>query len=62
MGKENHKGPDFLAPIPCIREKEKEADPSDGKPPSIKLLLDSEGKKIDNRTVQVKPPFLMDTQ
>jgi hypothetical protein len=57
MGKDNRKGPDFLVPIPYIPEEEKEADPSDGKPPSIKLLLDSEGKKIDNPTVQVQPIF-----
>jgi hypothetical protein len=57
MGKYNHKGPDFLVPIPYIPEEEKEADPSDGKPPSIKLLLDSDGNKIDNLTVQVQPIF-----
>jgi hypothetical protein len=57
MGKDNHKGPDFLVPIPYVPEDEKEADPSDGKPPLVKLLLDSEGKKIDNPTVQVKPIF-----
>jgi hypothetical protein len=33
-------GPDFLVPIPYIPEEEKEDDPSYGKPPSIKLLLD----------------------
>jgi hypothetical protein len=43
MGKDNHKGPDFLVPIPYVPEDEKEADPSDVKPPSVKLLLDSEG-------------------
>jgi hypothetical protein len=57
MGKYNHKGPDFLVPIPYVPEDEKGADPSDGKPPSVKLLLDSEGKKIDNPTVQVQPTF-----
>jgi hypothetical protein len=57
MGKDNHKVPDSLVPIPYIPEEEKEADPSDGKPPSIKLLLDSEGKEIDNPTVQVQPIF-----
>jgi hypothetical protein len=57
MGKDNHKGPDFLVPIPYIPEEGKEADPSDGKPPSIKLLLYSDGKKIDNPTVQVQPIF-----
>jgi hypothetical protein len=45
MGKDKHKGPDFLVPIPYVPEEEKEADPSDGKPPSAKLLLDSQGKK-----------------
>jgi hypothetical protein len=57
MGKDNHKGTTFLVPIPYITEEEKEADPSDGKPPSIKLLLDSEGKKTDNPIVQVQPIF-----
>jgi hypothetical protein len=57
MGKDNHKGPDFLAPVPYIPEEEEEADPSDGKPPSIKLLLDSDGKKINNPKVQVQPIF-----
>jgi hypothetical protein len=57
MGKYKHKGPDFLVPIPYVPEDEKEADPSDGKPPSVKLLLDSHGKKIDNPTVQVQPIF-----
>jgi hypothetical protein len=55
MGKDNHKGPDFLVPIPYVPEDEKEADPSDRKPPSVKLLLDSEGNKINNPTVQVQP-------
>jgi hypothetical protein len=49
--------PDFKAPIPYVPEDEKEADPSDGKPPSVKLLIDSEGKKIDNPMVQVQPIF-----
>jgi hypothetical protein len=57
MGKYNHKGPYFLVPIPYVPEDDKEADPSDGKPPSVKLLLDSEGKKVDNPTVQVQPIF-----
>jgi hypothetical protein len=56
-GKDNHKGPDFLVPIPYVPEDEKEEDTSAGKPPSVKLLLDSEGKKIDNPTVQVQPIF-----
>jgi hypothetical protein len=58
MGKDNHTGPDFLDPIPYIPEDEKQADPSDGKPPSIKLLLDADGKKIDNPSVQVQPIFI----
>jgi hypothetical protein len=57
MGKDNNKGTNFLVPIPYIPEEEEEADPSHGKPPSIKLLLDSDGKKIDNPTVQVQPIF-----
>jgi hypothetical protein len=57
MGTDKHKGPDFLVPIPYVPEDEKEADPSDGKPPLVKLLLDSHGKKIDNPTVQVQPIF-----
>jgi hypothetical protein len=57
MGKDNNKGPDFLVPIPYVPEEEKEADPSDGKPSSVNLLLDSGGKKIDNPTVQVQPIF-----
>jgi hypothetical protein len=57
MGKDNHKGTYFLVPIPYVPEDEKEADPSDDKPPSVKLLLDSEGKKIDNPMVQVEHFF-----
>jgi hypothetical protein len=57
MGKDNHKLPDFKVTIPYVPEDEKEADPSDGKPPSVKLLLNSEGKKIDNPMVQVQPIF-----
>jgi hypothetical protein len=57
MGKDKHKGTYFLLPIPYFPEEEKEADPSDGKSPSVKLLLDSQGKKIDNPTVQVQPIF-----
>jgi hypothetical protein len=57
MGKDNHKGPNFLVPIPYISEDEKDADPSDGKPPSIKILLDADGKKIVNPSVQVQPIF-----
>jgi hypothetical protein len=44
MGKDNHKGSNFLVPIPYVPEDEKEVDLSDGKPPYVKLLLDSEGK------------------
>jgi hypothetical protein len=55
MGKDNNKGPDLLVPIPYVPEDEKEADPSDGKPPLVKLLLDSDGKKTDNPTVQIQP-------
>jgi hypothetical protein len=57
MGKDKHKGPDFLVSIPYVPEEEKEAAPSDGKPPLVKLLLDSQGKKNDNPTVQVQPIF-----
>jgi hypothetical protein len=46
-----------MVPIQYVPEDEKEAHPSDGKPPSVKLLLNSEGKKIDNPTVQVQPIF-----
>jgi hypothetical protein len=46
MGKDKHKGPHFLVPIPYVPEEEKEADPRDGKPPSVKLLLDSRQKYI----------------
>jgi hypothetical protein len=45
--------PDFKVPIPYIPEEEKETDPSDGTPPSVKLLRDSAEKTIDNPTVQV---------
>jgi hypothetical protein len=55
MCKDNQKGPDFLVPIPYVPEDEKKADPSDGKPPSVKMLLDSEGNNIDNPTVEVQP-------
>jgi hypothetical protein len=44
MDKDNHKGPDFLVPIPYNPEDEKEVDPSDGKPPSVKLLIDKARK------------------
>jgi hypothetical protein len=32
-------------------------DASDGKPPSVKLLLDAKGDTIDNPTIQVQPIF-----
>jgi hypothetical protein len=51
MGKDNNKGPDILLPIPYVHEDEKEAYLSDGKPPLVKLLLDSDGKNIDNPAV-----------
>jgi hypothetical protein len=53
MGKDNHIVPD----VPYIPEAEKEVDPYDGKSPSVKLLLDSAGKTIDNPMVQVQPIF-----
>jgi hypothetical protein len=40
MGTDKNIAPDFKVPIPFIPEDEKEADPSYGKPPSVKLLLD----------------------
>jgi hypothetical protein len=46
MGENNKIVPDFNGPLPYIPEEEKEADPSYGKPPSVKLLLDSAGKTI----------------
>jgi hypothetical protein len=54
MGKDNNRSPYFKVPIPYIPEDEKEADPYDGKPPSVKLLLDATGKAIDNPTVQYR--------
>jgi hypothetical protein len=57
MGKDNHRVPYFKVLIPYIPEDEKEADPSDGKPPSVKFLLDSAGKTIDKPMVQVQPIF-----
>jgi hypothetical protein len=53
MGKDNNIAPDFKVPIPCIPEDEKEADLSDCKPPSVKLLLDAKGGAIDNPTIKV---------
>jgi hypothetical protein len=55
MGKDNDRVPDFKVHITYIPEDEKEADPSDGKAPSVKWLLDSASKTIDNPTVQVQP-------
>jgi hypothetical protein len=46
MGKDKHKGPNFLVPIPYVPEEEKEADPSEGKPPLVKLLPHSQGQKM----------------
>jgi hypothetical protein len=57
MGKDNHRAPYSKVPIPYIPEDEKDTDPSDGKPPSVKLLLDSAGNAIDNPTVKVQPIF-----
>jgi hypothetical protein len=57
MGKDNNRSPDFKVPVPYIPEDEKETDPSDGKPPSVKLFLDAKGKAIDNQTIQVQPIF-----
>jgi hypothetical protein len=57
MGKDNHRVPDFKVPIPYIPEDEKEEHPSDGNPPSVKLLLYSAGKPIDNPTVHVQPIY-----
>jgi hypothetical protein len=53
MGKDNNRAPNFKVSIPYIPEDEKEADPSGGKPPSVKLLLYAAGKAIDNPTVHV---------
>jgi hypothetical protein len=50
-------GKTLKVPIPFIQEEEKEADDSDGKPPSVKLLLDAEGETIDNPTIKVQPIF-----
>jgi hypothetical protein len=55
MGKYNSRAPDYKVPIPYIPEDEKEADPSGGKTPSVKLLLYAADKVIDNPTVQVQP-------
>jgi hypothetical protein len=57
MGKDNNRAPYFKVHIPYIPEDEKEADPSDSKPPSVKLLPDAAGKAIDNPTLHVQPIF-----
>jgi hypothetical protein len=57
MGKDNNRAPDLKVPIPYIPEDEKKTDPSDGKPPSAKLLLDAKGKAIDSPAIQVQPIF-----
>jgi hypothetical protein len=57
MGKDNNRAPDRKVYTPYIREYEKEAETSDGKPPSVGLLLYSAGKVIDNSTVQAQPIF-----
>jgi hypothetical protein len=57
MGKYNSRAPCFKLSIPCIPEDEKEADQSDVKPPSVKILLDAAGKAIDNPTVQAQQTF-----
>jgi hypothetical protein len=56
-GKDNNRVPYFKLPIHYIPEDDKEADPSYGKPPSVKLLLDSTGKAIDSPTIQAQPIF-----
>jgi hypothetical protein len=53
MGKNTIQTSDFKVPVPFIQEGENEADESDGKPPSIKLLLNTDGKAINNPTTQV---------
>jgi hypothetical protein len=57
MGKDNNRLPYFKVPITYIPEDEKYADISDGKPPSVNLLLDAKGKAIDNPKIQVQPIF-----
>jgi hypothetical protein len=57
MGKDKNKAPDFKVSIPYIPEVNKEVDQSDGKPPSVKLLLDAKGEAIDNPTIHVQPIF-----
>jgi hypothetical protein len=57
MRKTNIQIPDFKVPVPFIQEEKNEADELDGKPPSIKLLLNSDGEAIDNPTPKVQPIF-----
>jgi hypothetical protein len=57
MGKDNIKAPDFKVPVPLIQEEEKEADELDGKPTSVKLVLDAEGEAIGYTMVQVQAIF-----
>jgi hypothetical protein len=61
MGKGNVKVPDFKVTVPDIQEEEKEPDASDGKPPSVKLLLDAKGEAIDNTMIQVHHIFNVGT-
>jgi hypothetical protein len=61
MGKDNNIAPYFKIPIPYIPEDEKEADPSDGKPPSVKIFIGATGKEIDNPKIQVQPIFIWGT-
>jgi hypothetical protein len=39
MGKDSNRAPDFKVPIPYIPEDNKEADPYDGKPPSLSQAI-----------------------
>jgi hypothetical protein len=57
MWRENHRAPYVKVPIPYIPEDEKEADLSDGNPPSVKLLIDAAGKAFGNPTVQAQHIF-----
>jgi hypothetical protein len=53
MWTDNNREPDFKVPIPYISGEEKEADLSDDKAHSVKLLLDAKEEAIDNPTIQV---------
>jgi hypothetical protein len=57
MGKDYNNTPYFKVPIPYIPEDDKQADPTYGKPPSVKLLLDAADKEIYNPIVLVQPIF-----